>query len=511
MKTIYTNGTIVTLEDMSGDSLVEENGKIIAIDNYHKIYQKDMKIVDLQGKTLIPAFIDSHSHISGYASAFLQVSLDNCQSIVDVQQQIEKYIQENNIKDHQWIMCKGYDQHRLIEKRHITKLELDEVSKQHPIVVQHQTGHCGIMNSLALEILGIEKTTKSPAGGQINYQEGFLEENAFALYLQKVPMPSLDLLKNAYLHAQQEYARFGITTVQDGMLVKPLLPIYKALLKDKIFYLDIVGYPGFDVPEYMQELKEHVKQYKDHFKIGGYKMFLDGSPQNKTAWVIDPYTDGSYGYPTLTDQQIQDNLKKAIDEDIQVLAHCNGDQAISHYMNQYQIVKKQDIRPVIIHAQMMRPSQMNQVKELAMLPSFFLSHVYYFGDIHKENMGVQRAQYISPLHSALEHDLRFTLHTDVPVIQPNMIESLHIAVNRKTKKGDILGQNECIQPIDALKALTINGAYQYHEEKQKGSLKVGKNADMVILSDNPLTIDKKHIKDIKVLKTIKDGITVYEG
>lgn len=510
MKTIYTNGDILTLEDVNGNALVEENGRIISIGDYQELYEKDMKVIDLKGHTLIPAFIDSHSHISGYAMSLLQVSLDNCQSIQDIQKNIQQYIEENQIKNNEFVMCKGYDHHQLKEKRHITKQELDIICQNVPIIIQHQTGHCGVMNSRALEKLNIQKQTKNPDGGIINFDTGFLEETAFIYYVQKAPMPSLETLKNAFLKTQQAYASYGITTAQDGMIVDSLKDLYQMLIKDNILYLDVVGYTGFETHDIMPTFQRHIKKYMNHFKIGGYKMFLDGSPQNKTAWTIDPYTDGTYGYPTLTDEQLKNHLIKAIDENMQVLVHCNGDQAIQHYINQYETVYKQDIRPVIIHAQMMRPQQMSQAKKLHMIPSFFLSHVYYFGDIHKQNMGIQRAQYISPLHSALKYHLCFTMHTDAPVIQPNMIESLHIAVNRETQNGDVLGQQERIEPLDALKALTIHGAYQYFEENEKGSLKVGKKADMVILSDNPLTIDKKKIKDIKVLKTVKEGQVIFD-
>lgn len=510
MKTIYMNGHIITLEDITGNALVEENGKIIDVGDYQNLYKEDMKVIDLNGATLMPAFIDAHSHLSGYAMNYLQVALDDCQSIEDIQKTIRTYIQDNHQEEHQFINCKGYNQENLKQKQHITKQQLDSVSSTIPIVIQHYTGHCGVMNSAALHRLNITKDTESPQGGQINYNKGFLEENAYTFYVQRVPMPSLKELKKAYRQAQYQYASYGITTLQDGMIVDELKDIYQQLIDSNDFFLDVVGYSGFESHQFIQTFKNYKKVYHHHFKVGGYKTFLDGSPQNKTAWTINPYVDGTYGYPTLTDEQLHDYLLKAIQEDMQILVHCNGDQAIQHYINEYQKVYPQDIRPVIIHAQMMRPEQMKQAKDLDMIPSFFLAHVYYFGDIHRKNMGELRAQTISPLHSALKHNLLFTMHTDAPVIQPNMIETLHIAVNRQTQSGLTLGKEECIEPLDALKALTINAAYQYHEENHKGTLKVGKNADFVILSDNPLTIDKKSIKNIQVLMTIKDGHIIYE-
>lgn len=506
MKKIYTNGTILTMDKKQGNALVVEDNIIIGIGDFHQLYKENMQVIDLHGYTLMPSFIDAHSHLSGYANGLLQVALDECQSIQDIQNVIVEHIKNNpQVKN---IKCKGYDHHKLKEKRHITKRELDCMTSI-PIFIQHQTGHCGVMNTEAFQFLGIDEKTPSPAGGKINFETGFLEENAFTYYIQKAPMPTLQELKEAYKKAQDIYASYGITTIQDGMLVDALKNIYTMLMNEDVFYLDVVGYVGFDEKEWKNELKDN-NNYKHHFKLGGYKMFLDGSPQNKTAWVTEPYTDGTYGYPTLTDRQIQNYLKKAIDENKQVLAHCNGDRAIQHYIDQYELVHQQDIRPVIVHAQMLRKDQMKKVKQLKMIPSFFLSHVYYFGDIHKENMSKNRAENISPLMTSLQHNILFTLHQDAPVIEPNMFETLHIAVNRTTQKGYVLGQKECISVEEAIKAITINAAYQYFEEDFKGTLTVGKKADMIIVSENPLTCQNDKIKDIQVLQTIKDGKVIYE-
>lgn len=501
MKTIYTNGNIITLEKETGNSLVEENGRIIKIGEYQDIYEVGMNVVDLKGKTLIPAFIDAHSHISGYATSMLQVALDKCTCIQDILDEIEKN------KSRSYIVCKGYDQHRIKENRHITREELDQISSTKPIIVQHQTGHMGVMNTPALELLNINKDTHVD-GGTIDYEHGILEENAFTNNVIKFPMPSMEELIDVFKKAQYDYASYGITTAQDGMIMDELTSIYQVMLNKEVFYLDIVGYPSFNAKKFMNTFKEHKKQYKKNFKIGGYKMFIDGSPQNKTAWTIDPYVDGTYGYPTLTDNQILECISKAIEEDMQVLSHCNGDQAIEHYIQAYDKLHKQDIRPVIVHAQMMRENQIRKAKELLMIPSYYVAHVYYFGDIHKENMGDTRAKTISPLQTSLKHHLLFTLHQDAPVIEPNMLETIDIAVNRRMMSGDILGKEECISPLEALRAVTINSAYQYFEEDEKGSLKVGKKADMVILSDNLLT--SHHIKDIEVLETIKDGKVIYK-
>lgn len=509
MRTLYKNGSIVTLTHQKCQALMVEDGKIVKLFHDNCIDESHMQVVDLKGRTLMPAFIDSHSHLSGYAMGLLQVDLSSCQSIEDIQKTINDYLIHHQDEE-TIISCKGYHQENLKEKRHITKQELDEISCQRAIVVQHYTGHCGVMNSAALKILGIERETPSLPGGRIDFDKGFLEENAFVVYLQKIPMPSIEAIQKAYQKAQEHYAGYGITTVQDGMIVDALKGIYQRLIDDQTFFLDVVGYVGFDAVDFMTTFQKHRRQYDHHFKIGGYKMFLDGSPQNKTAWTMEPYTDGTYGYPTLSDQQIHNYLQQAIQENMQVLAHCNGDEAIEHYIQQYEQVHQQDIRPVIVHAQMLRKSQMKRVQELGMIPSFFLAHVYYFGDIHRKNLG-ERAQTISPLHTALQYGIPFTMHQDTPVIEPNMLETLWIAVDRQSQSGSILGKEERIDIKSAVKALTIQGAYQYFEEKTKGTLEVGKKADMILLSDNPLKVDKHHLRNIEVLETIKDGKVVYQS
>lgn len=501
MKTIYLNGNILTLTNEKVNALIEEDGKIIALGNEKELYQEDMKVVDLMGCTLLPSFIDGHSHFSGVAMSLLQLNLSSCSCIDDVVKSIQNYIHEHESKD--IIMCQGYDHLSLKEKRHITRKELDDICQDKIIILQHQSGHNGIMNTKALQFLNIDKETYVQ-GGYIDFKNGFLEENAFIDNVKKFPMSSIDELKEAFIQAQNIYASYGITTIQEGMLVDELYDIYKILIKNNIFFLDVVGYIGFD----SQKINiNQYKNYQNHFRIGGYKMFLDGSPQNKTAWTIKPYMDGTFGYPTMTDEQIENCLKKAIQENIQILAHCNGDQAIAHYINAYEKVKQQDIRPVIIHAQMMNEEQIKKAKKLNMIASFFVAHVYYFGDIHKQNLGEKRVKTISPLNTALKNELIFTLHQDSPVLKPNMLETISIAVHRKTKSGISLGKEECISILDALKSVTINASYQYHEENKKGTLSIGKKADMIILSGNPLT---DHLEDIKVLKTIKDGKVIWQ-
>lgn len=526
MKKIYYNGTILTMEDKNplAESLLISNGTIEYVGNYsdlpytNEIHEK----IDLKGHTLMPSFIDCHSHFSAVANSFLQVSLDGCISFEEIQIRIREFIKNRAIEPGKWINAKGYDHNILREKAHPDKKILDDCSRENPIVIQHTSGHFGVFNSLGLRELGIDKSTIAPFGGRIGIVEGdlngYMEENAFIEYLKLVPMPSIEELIDGYRRAQKYYASFGITTIQEGLMVKEMIPFYKHIIDNKLLDLDLVAYCDVDDSEVIfKTFKENVKKYKDRFKIGGYKIFLDGSPQGRTAWMREAYEghgENYYGYPSKSDEEVLSYLERAVNNNQQILAHCNGDRAIQQYIESIEKVAASKpinhIRPVIVHSQFIGEDQLDMVKKLNLIPSFFLAHVYYWGDIHLENFGRARASMISPLKSALDRKIKFNLHQDSPVIAPDMFESIWCAVNRRTKKGEILGGNQCIGVMDALKAVTINAAYQYFEEDTKGSLEVGKIADMIIVDKNPLKVDKEEIKNIRILETIKNGEHIFK-
>ncbi|MGG7163155.1 amidohydrolase [Clostridium ihumii] len=524
---LYFNGDILTMEnELYVEALLIKNDKIFKTgskDELIKVASKEVEFIDLQGKTLMPSFIDSHSHFSGYATSLLQVSVEEATNFNDIIDSIQNFIKKNNIKSGEWISVKGYDHNNLTEKTHPTKEILDKAAPNNPVALQHQSGHNGVFNSKALDILNIKSETPNPSGGIIEKENGeptgYVEENAYVNNIQKVPMPSMEDLSTALVKAQDKYASYGITTMQEGMIVPMLGDILDLLRVKNLLKLDLIGY--IDLRDYeilVKRFNSCIKKYENHLKIGGYKIFLDGSPQSRTAWMLEPYKNGEanyMGYPIYEDNALTEKVTLAIKDDMQLLAHCNGDAACKQYINAYNdAIKnahtKNDIRPVIIHAQLLRKDQLDDVKRLNMIPSFFVAHVYHWGDIHVENFGFERASSISLANSALKKGIKFTFHQDSPVIEPNMLETVWCSVNRITKKGIVLGQDERIEPLEALKAVTINAAYQYFEEDLKGSLKENKLADLIILNENPLKVDKMDIKSIKVLETIKEGKTIFK-
>lgn len=524
MKKILYNADFITLDSANQniEAILINNGKIEKVGKEKEVLAlKDSKteVIDLSKKTVMPSFIDAHSHFFAVANDLSQVNLNNCKSFDDIQNSILSYVKQKGIKSNEWIIANNYDNNNLQKDRNITKEELDKAFPSNPIVLKHKSGHSGVLNSKGLQMLNITENTANPDGGKIDKKDGkltgYLEENAFIENIKKIPMASeIELLNNIKL-AQEKYASYGITTVQEGYLTKELIPIYKKIIENKVLSLDVVAYIDEKCEGIVgEEFANYIKQYKNNFKIGGYKIFLDGSPQGRTAWMRTPYANDEnyYGYGTMTDKEIERIIEKAYNNNLQLLAHCNGDMAAEQYILCIQKLNKNiaKIRPVLIHGQLLGVDQLEDIKELGIIPSFFIAHTYYWGDVHIKNFGLQRAEKISPAGSSSKKQIVYTFHQDSPVIEPNMFETIWCAVNRKTRQGITLGTDERISVIEAIKAVTINSAYQYFEESTKGSIKEGKIADLIVVDKNPLKVDRNELRNIKVLETIKDGQTIYK-
>lgn len=539
MRRIYFGGTILTMEQgelgkeigearkcvqgiQLAEAVVTEDGIILAVGPEQKLRAQypDADVRDLQGKVLLPAFLDAHSHFFGVASGMLQVSLEEAESLEEIQERLCRFVTENQVAPGRWVVAAGYDHNLLPGGMHPTRGFLDSCLPEHPCVLQHKSGHVGVFNSAALRELGVTAQTKAPEGGRIAQEHGeltgYMEENAFISYVQKVPMPGMQEMMEAVRKAQRLYASFGITTVQEGMAAEQLLPFYHQMLKEKILQLDLVGYPDVHgIDRYCEAFPDSVKRYDRNFKIGGIKTFLDGSPQGRTAWMRKPYAkeDSYCGYGTLSDEQLDAVIGAASEREMQLLAHCNGDAAAEQYIQA--LLRRQALtgtgirRPVMVHAQLLGEDQMEAAKAAGILPSFFVAHVYHWGEVHRKNFGAGRAAKISAAASALAHGLRFTFHQDAPVIRPDMLETVWCAVNRKTSAGQVLGAEEAVTPAEALKAVTVNAAYQYFEEDTKGSIAPGKYADFVILDGNPLTVPTERIRELQVLATIRRDRVIY--
>lgn len=530
MKTLYFGGDIITMvqEGDMPEVLVEENGKIIYVGSLlegENICKKDGKRVDLEGKTLMPAFIDPHSHFSQVAQSIMMCDLSETKNFDEIAEELQKYQEKYKIGTEGVILGTGYDHNFLEEKAHPDKAVLDQVSDTIPIYISHASGHMGVANSALFKLAEIGDDRSDPEGGKFGRypdgsMSGYIEETPALMQVLMVLMPRLqgqDMARQIEL-AQQLYLKYGVTTVQEGAAMGETMQMLTQYASVKKMDVDVVVYPmAEDYEKTVQNFAEYYPDYKDGVKIGGAKIILDGSPQGKSAWLSKPYEgEAEYrGYPTHKNEYVDEMVLKSVEGGYQILAHCNGDAASEQFLTSFEKAYKKagngqkDLRPVMIHCQTVREDQLDRMKEVHMIPSIFIGHTYYWGDIHLKNLGEKRGSYISPVKDALERKMIYNFHQDAPVTKPDMLHSVWCAVNRITRKGMPIGQEQCVGVYDALKGITCNAAYEYWEEDQKGTLEVGKKANLVILDSNPLKVPKMEIKDIKVVQTIKEGKIVY--
>ena len=540
--TMYYGGDIITMEGDSAqyaEAIVVQDGKILFVGSKDDAMQaagKNHVMVDLKGQTLLPGFIDAHGHlwmsgIQAVAANLLPAPDGKGNDINTLIEITNKWKIENQkiIESTGWIIGFGYDEAQLKENRHPTALELDKVSKDTPVLFLHQSGHLAAVNSKGLELSGITSKTKDPKGGVIQRIKGSNEPNG-VLEESAVFAPAAQLLKKVddkgnealILAGQKSYASFGFTTAQEGRATSVVCEAYKRMSRSGSLIMDVYAYP--DIQMGLDYMKENGVQesYTNHFRVAGVKLSLDGSPSGKTAWLTKPYKvpppgmpKDYKGYPAVPDMSVINNyVAEAYKNNWQIITHCNGDAAADAYINAVRFAANQygnnNRRTVMIHAQTIREDQIDSLKALEIIPSFFSMHTYYWGDWHRdETLGKQRAYRISPTVSTLKRGMIFTQHHDAPVAFPDALRVLHSTVNRVSRSGDVIGPDQRVSPYIALKAITNWAAYQAFEENLKGTLTAGKLADFVILDKNPLKIDPMTITNISILATIKEGKTIY--
>ena len=511
-------------------SIAIQNKKIVWIGSHTEAKKIQGQRIDYHNQAILPGFIDAHGHAS-YLAFATQVAniasppVGEVKTIKDLQENLKQFIKESNLKPGEWVMGLGYDDSLLAEQRHPTKVDLDAVSTDHPIYLIHVSAHLGAANSLGLSLANINSESNDPPGGKIRRYENSLEPNG--VFEETAAYPLQQLAMGAYKDpigsvkkAMDIYARNGITTAQDGASSQETIALMQAADAQGMINLDIISYPigqnGLD-----QNIDSiNFGNYKGRLKIGGIKLILDGSPQGKTAYLTEPYykaphnePDSYKGYPLIPQSEVSKWVKRYADLKIPIMAHANGDAAADMLI---EAVKNANItadhRTIMIHAQTVREDQLDQMKELSIIPSYFSTHTFYWGDWHRDSVfGEDRAMRISPTKSTLNRKIPFTIHNDAPVVPPDMIRLLWSTTNRKTRSGKVLGEEQKISTYSALEAMTINAAFQHFEDDIKGSIEVGKLADLVVLSEDPLSIPVNELLELKIMATYSHGKEIFKN
>ena len=536
---LYYGGDILTMKGEQPnyvESIVTNSDTIVFIgllSEAKKLFPSSTKN-NLNGKTLLPGFIDAHAHFAGFPSQSIGAQIlpppdagaNNISSLIEI---LKTWSTPENIELTGWVFGMGFDDSVLEEKRFPTKEDLDKVSTEHPVMIIHISGHFCVVNSKGLELLNITSETPNPEGGIIrridetNEPNGVLEELAAIPIMPKILGPKSEKALKSFLISGQNMAlSYGYTTVQEGRAMPSSHLFLEHAAMTNFLKLDVVSYVDYSVADSLLKTDWYSSNYKNHYRIGGVKLTLDGSPQGRTAWRTQPYLippdgakEGYLGYPAIpSDANVEDIYESAFKNNWQIHTHANGDAAMDQMIRTLKKVTKkygnEGRRDVLIHGQYVREDQLNEFKNLNVIASLFPLHTFYWGDWHKKLIGDSLGNKISPTRTALDKGLKITIHTDAPVALPNLMRVIWTATNRVSRSGEIIGENERLTPYEALKCITEWSAYQHFEEKDKGTLEVGKLADMVILDLNPLEVDIENIKDIIVIQTIKNGATVYK-
>ncbi|MDB0069922.1 amidohydrolase [Gammaproteobacteria bacterium] len=488
------------------------------------------KHLDYGDQSILPGFIDAHGHASFVAFSTQVANIASkpvgpVNTIENIQSELREFINKENLKPGEWVIGMGYDDSLMKEQRHPTRKDLDAVSTINPIYLIHVSGHLGAANTLGLSLANITSESQDPPGGKIRREinssqpNGVLEETA-AYPVQQLAMASYKDPMGSVVKAMQVYASNGITTAQDGASNQSSISLLQAADAQNLLTLDVISFPIAQgvTDESIQSL--NFGGYSGRLKMGGVKLILDGSPQGKTAYITKPYLvpphgqDEQYkGYPLIPQESVDKLINKYSMAEIPIMAHANGDAAADMLL---EAVRKSSIasdhRTVMIHAQTVREDQLDQMKELKIIPSYFSTHTFYWGDWHRDSVfGNERASRISPTNSTLKRKMPFTVHNDAPIVPPDMIRLLWSTTNRLTRSGKVLGPDQRISTYNALKAMTINAAYQHFEEDIKGTIEVGKLADLVVLSADPLSMPSESLLDLQIVSTFSHGKEIFSS
>ncbi len=554
--TLYHGGDILT---MTGDqieyveAIIVQEGKIKYAGNKAAAIKwagKSPELIDLKGKTLLPGFIDAHGHFIYQSKNLLDASLLGVKNIPELLARIKE--QSKKVPEGSWIVGLGYRTNNMEEHRHPTKEELDSISTTNPIMVVDGSGHHAAINSALMKQLNLGAATPDPEGG-IYYRkagsqelDGHVAEEALNYVRAKRPAITIAQSEKGIALASKQWLENGQTTaleagfglgaddidITKNAIDKNLLPIDLVLYAKGSVANDAIDAAYHVVEKYSNQKVDNTKallslrpdldkRYINRVRLGGIKFWIDGS--NETAWMSKPFTklpegvsDKNYsGVRTTPQKDLEDSLNKYWKSNIQVSAHVLGDEAVEQYLQAIEkTIKKQgmsDHRPIFIHAQFVRPDQVARIKAVGGVPSFTINALELVGDYVAALMGPERESWAAVANSMETNKIKWTSNHDMPAgVSPSLIYGVYNAVNRITTSGKVIAPQQRVTPYQALRSITINAAYEIKEEKNKGSLEVGKVADLVILDQNPLKVDPLAIKNIKVVETIKEGKTLFK-
>ena len=553
---LFYNGTILTMEDDEPiiNAIYVENGIINTVgdeDKLRKIAKEDTDFINLNGHTLMPGFIDPHTH--PVASAFLHGMIDLSGFKHETKEEVWGYFEESVSKyePNEWILCKGFDQVLVdgLDPPHISYL--DSIAPNNPVFIASLPMHSYWANTLAFEAAGIDKYTVDPSVSSFYEKDdegnltGYIsEQEAFKPFKESMILAlGNNMLKENCVKVLDEYAQNGNTTITAmGITTNDpnIIRLYDHLSSERSSLLNkLLSQVGllpkrkpsvrhfvFIRNDASELLPSSIDNGDDFFKIVGVKFWYDGSPYTGSMYIKDPYLENdltinklhfphSHSGTALLDRDEFTSLISNYDsQGWQIATHAQGDMAIQEIISIFQnvgIKGDKDSRHRLEHCLLLGKSSIEKMATLNIHPSFHINHLYYYGEALAQNIiGEKRASQILPVATAEKYSLRYSLHADQPMFESHPLSLIHTAVNRKTRDGKSIGPHNGVTVESALKAMTIHSAWQIKMDDKIGSIKVGKYADFVILAENPYEVSEDKIREIQILETIVNGNTIYK-
>lgn len=534
---LWHGGTIIT---MDGDqprtvqAVVERGGRIVfagSLVQARKLAGPGALDHNLKGNTLLPGFIDAHSHFSMLMQLETGIDLDagdeppkNIPTLITM---LREGAVNRRIPDDGWIVAWNYKDAPLAEQRHVTRDDLDAAFPGRKVVLIHFTGHGLVASTAAMTAAGVEDGTPNPPGGLFlrdakGRMNGVVFEAALLPFYKALPRPTPEQMLAALDAAQMGYASKGFTHAQDGATQTPELKFLLSPVARDRMKLDLALLPsiaGLDYLLAMPSLK--FGQYQGHTKLQGVKLMVDGSPQARTAYFTRDYAKGSpeghhpwHGQPVFSQEVFSKQARIVHENGWQIFVHANGDAAIDMVIKSFDelgIKAADDRRPIVIHSQFQRPDHLPAFARIGIGPAYFSNHTHYFADIHRGNFPEEVVAFISPFKAAMKAGLHPSNHSDAPVTRLDPFVQLWSSMTRASLTGVVNGPDQRLSAYEALQMLTTGPAWQVFEENRKGRIKAGLLADFVVLDRNPLTAPADQIRSIRVIATIKEGRTIWQG
>lgn len=531
-KLAFINGNVITMDEKnpSAQAIFVIEDKVFKVGSdteVENLIDEDTDVIDLEGQTLIPGFVDCHAHPINFGLALMSVDCKtpSVNSIKEIVEKIQAAADEE--PEGEWIIGRGYDDFKLSEKRHPNRWDLDEASPNNPVIITRFCEHISVVNSLALELAGISKDTKDPEGGQIDRDPktseptGVLRWGAKELVLRLIPPPSIEQLRQAIILASEQFLAKGVTSVSEaGEINASAMKAYQTAVWGDGVPLRINLMMPISMLGSLHKLGFSTGFGDDRLRIGPIKIIADGSTSGRTAALSEPYDDApeNFGMMYLNQHELNNMIFAAHSAGFQVGVHAIGDRAISAVIDAIELALKQipknDHRHRIEHCGINNSTIVTRLKEMGIIPVPQPIFLYGEGESYRTGLGEDRVKWAYPLKSYIENGITVPMSSDCPCTSGDELISpllgIFMAVTRKTDIDREIGSEQKIDVKDALRAYTLNGAYTTFEEGIKGSIEPGKLADFVVLSDNPFNTKNNEIKNINVEMTIIGGKIVYE-